>query len=125
MKEINRLNLLTEGGPALVGFDPVTVLKQYKGHSYGSGGLLALRTLYQQHVRSNGVLQAHQAMQDCIMLMQVIQHHADLNALLSCEIATQMGYKDLQRTEDVLPAGCLWVTVKVKRRWQFYQRSSA
>eukprot|EP00434_Breviolum_minutum_P037675 symbB.v1.2.033416.t1/scaffold4149.1/size43842/1 len=81
-KEIKRLNLSMEGGPSLVGFDPVTVLKNYYGPQYGTGGLLQLKTLYQQH-----------AMDDCVMLMEVIQHWQDLNMLLAQAIAAQMGHQ--------------------------------
>eukprot|EP00913_Durusdinium_trenchii_P017164 g16141.t1 len=90
MKEIKRLQLPMEGGPTLVGFDPIRSLKSAYGQGFGQGGLLALRQLYKDKVPAGRSLRAHQAMDDCVMLMEVIQHWSELNFLLASDIAHQM-----------------------------------
>ncbi|CAJ1340667.1 unnamed protein product [Effrenium voratum] len=90
-KEIKRLDLNMEGGPSLLTFDPIRTLKRQYGPTYGSGGVLALRQLYQEHVPGTRTLRAHQAMDDCLMLLEVIQHWADLNFLLASDIASDLG----------------------------------
>jgi len=91
-KEIQRLDLSMEGCPALVGFDPIRTVKRQFGQNYGSGGMLALRQLYNQYVpqKPDKILKAHQAMDDCVMLLEVIQYWTELAMLLSSEMASQL-----------------------------------
>lgn len=70
-------------------FDPIRTLKHTFGQDYGSGGQLALKALHAHHVqqRVGEDLAPHQAMNDCIMLAEVLSRWQELGNLLSDEIA--------------------------------------
>jgi len=91
-KELTRLGL-SDGLPLeLHRFDPIRTLKTHFGQDYGTCGQLALKALHAQHVqhRAGGELAPHQAMDDCLMLMEVLSRWLDLGTLLAEEIASEI-----------------------------------
>ena len=52
-------------------------------------------------MKQNRGLRAHQAMDDCVMLLEVIQHWGDLNFLLANEIASQHGTQSATLSETL------------------------
>lgn len=85
MKEIRRLSLELRFTPLF--FDPIQVLKRQHGQSYGNGGQLSLAKLYERHgVDCKLTVGCHQALQDCIALIQVLNGWSELADLLLQEI---------------------------------------
>jgi len=99
-KELSRLGLMDEMPLVLHKFDPIRSLKNQFGQDFGSGGRLALGAVHSRYVpeaqRGDVV---HQALADCVMLLEVIAHWVILRALLSTEIAAT--FADPEMVEDI------------------------
>ncbi|CAK0899811.1 unnamed protein product [Prorocentrum cordatum] len=100
-KELCDLKLSSSGQLSLHCFDPVRTLKGLHGEDYGTGGQLRLETLHSRHVPADRVgarTGQHQAIDDCLMLREVLAHWQHLAEALAAEIS---GAFDAHATEVV------------------------
>eukprot|EP00411_Alexandrium_monilatum_P037573 CAMPEP_0175412752 /NCGR_PEP_ID=MMETSP0095-20121207/42799_1 /TAXON_ID=311494 /ORGANISM="Alexandrium monilatum, Strain CCMP3105" /LENGTH=424 /DNA_ID=CAMNT_0016711769 /DNA_START=9 /DNA_END=1283 /DNA_ORIENTATION=- len=91
-KELSRLGLSDALPLEMHRFDTIRTLKQRFGQDYGTCGQLALKALHAQHVqhRVEGELASHQALNDCLMLVEVLSRWQELGELLAQEIANDI-----------------------------------
>jgi len=97
-KELLRLGLGGTLPVALYKFDPIRTLKTHYGQGFGVNGRLALKALHTEHVvtPTSEQLSPHQALNDCIMLMEVLSKWRDLSVLMAAEIATCFANNDAE-----------------------------
>lgn len=89
-KELCGRRLNPSGQLCLHCFDPIRTLKGLHGEDYGIGGRLRLETLHNQHVpadRREGCPDQHEALNDCLMLREVLAHWTHLAGALAFEIS--------------------------------------
>jgi hypothetical protein len=99
-KELMRLSLANSLNLMLHRFDPVVTLKKHFGQEYGFGGQLRLKALHEQYCgKADGLLQEHDALRDCFMLIEICSHWPQLASLLSQDIATAI-FKDTEEAAE-------------------------
>merc|ERR1719188_918277 len=89
-KELCQQNLNPCAKLFLHRFDPVRTLKAQHGAEFGKGGALKLEKLHADHVPeglAEATGQQHQALNDCLLLREVLQHWEHLAGAMAFEIS--------------------------------------
>lgn len=88
-KRLGLFHHLRNAGITWFFFDPIKTLKNKYGQDYGTCGKLSLAVLYAEHVGEKKQ-QSHQALDDCLMLLEVLSKWEDLRDLLAQDISQRL-----------------------------------